>query len=196
LRESLGITDDSFIFGCVGQLVPWKNHTAFIEAAHQLAEDESCGQARFVIMGGDLWDEHAAYVKELRALVKQYNLQERFNFIPHRTDAVDALMAMDSIVLCSHEEPFGRVLIEAMALRKVAIAYAEKGPLEIITHERDGLLVQPDEENGLAAAMKRALCENELREQIQQQARETVTEKFHISDSAQKVLEVYQEVLA
>jgi len=196
LRESLGITEDSFIFGCIGQLVPWKNHAAFIEAANLIAQDDSCGQARFVVMGGDLWDEHAAYVKELRALVKKYNLQERFNFIPHRNDAVDALMGMDSLVLCSHEEPFGRVLIEAMALRKVAIAYAENGPLEIITNEHDGLLVQPDEENGLANAMRRALCEKELRDHIRNNARETVLEKFHIADSAQKVLDVYREVLS
>ena len=36
LRESLGIAEDAFVFGVVGQLVPWKNHAAFIAVA---AED-------------------------------------------------------------------------------------------------------------------------------------------------------------
>jgi glycosyltransferase involved in cell wall biosynthesis len=82
-------------------------------------------------------------VAQLRARVKQHNLQDRFNFVPHQMDNVDALSAMDAIVLPAHEEPFGRVLIEGMALRKPVIAYAENGPLEIISHGDDGLCVPP-----------------------------------------------------
>lgn len=70
LRESLGLPDDAFVFGVVGQLVPWKNHAAFIEAAAQVCADTGCGPARFAIIGGDLWGEQAPYVQELRELVK------------------------------------------------------------------------------------------------------------------------------
>lgn len=196
LRETLGVDDKNFIFGCAGQLVPWKNHQAFIEAAAQIAADENCGNARFVIMGGDLWGEQKEYVKKLRDLVKEHNLQDRFNFVPHQNDAIDALAALDSVVLASREEPFGRVLIEAMALRKPVIAYNENGPSEIVTHEKDGLLVDPQAEHGLAAAMKRVLLEKEMREALGRAGRETVVEKFHIADSAQKIHDLYQEVLA
>ncbi|MDQ3815330.1 MAG: glycosyltransferase family 4 protein [Armatimonadota bacterium] len=195
LRETLGLPDDALVFGCVSQLVPWKNQKAFIEAAAQLCQDENCSKARFVIIGGDLWAEHQSYVSELRALVKQRNMQERFNFIPHQSKNTDALSALDALVLASHTEPFGRVLIEAMALEKVVIAYAESGPLEIVTHLQDGILVQPTEENGLANAMRRVLHEPQLREEIRRQARTTVLQKFHIADSAQRVLELYREVL-
>ena len=108
-------------------------------------------------MGGDLWGEHADYVTSLRALVKAKNLQDRFNFVPHQSNNVEALSAFDAIVLPSREEPFGRVPIEGMALGKVVIAFAVNGPTEIVTHEHDGLLVAPDAADGLAHAMKRAL---------------------------------------
>ena len=196
LRESLNFPDGTFVFACVTQLVPWKNHVAFIEAAAKLAADEGCANARFIIMGGDLWSEQENYVKELRELVKKHNLQERFNFIPHQTNNIDALSAIDAIVLPSLEEPFGRVLIEGMALEKTVIAFNAYGPQEIVTHEHDGLLADPKDEGSLAQMMRRALQDAELRAHLQRHARQTVTQKFHIADTAQRVLEIYREVLS
>lgn len=195
LRESLSLPADSFVFGCVTQLVPWKNHIAFIEAAAQLVQDEACSKARFVIVGGDLWSEHQGYVGELRALVKKHNLQERFNFVPHQSNNIDALAAMDSIVLPSREEPFGRVLIEGMALEKVVIAYAAHGPVEIITPNHDGLLADPQSGDSLAKAMRRVLVEDGLSAHLAKNARATVVQKFHIADSANRVRDIYREVL-
>jgi glycosyltransferase involved in cell wall biosynthesis len=213
LRESLGMNESTFLFGCASQLVPWKNHRAFIQAAAQLANDDKCDNARFAIIGGDLWGEQQEYVRELRGLVKEYSLQDRFNFIPHQNDNEDVLTALDAVVLPSREEPFGRVLIEAMALRKVAIAFDSGGPREIITHEKDGLLapLAPAEENetaeqktsreqadadSLAHVMKRALRGDALREDLGAAARQTVCDRFHIGESAHAIMELYRELLS
>lgn len=196
LRAGLQLPPATFLFGCVGQLVPWKNHAAFIEAAGQIAEEEGGEQARFMILGGDLWAEHDSYSQELRALVEQHKLQDRLIFVPHQANNIDALAACDAVVLPSHEEPFGRVLIEAMALQETVIAYGENGPLEIITHLHDGLLVPPTEDNGLANAMRRVLRDAELRAHLNHNARETVLQRFHIADHAQRVLDLYREVLS
>jgi glycosyltransferase involved in cell wall biosynthesis len=142
-------------------------------------------------------------------------LQDRFNFVPHQNDNDDALAALNAVVLPSREEPFGRVLIEAMALKKAAIAFAANGPDEIITHEKDGLLaplaqnadgaeaeelseeqIAETEADSLAHAMKRVLLSEELRRELGEEARRSVNEKFHIADSAQSVLDLYREVLA
>jgi glycosyltransferase involved in cell wall biosynthesis len=215
LRESLNLGEGTFLFGCASQLVPWKNHQAFIEAAARIAADEKCDHARFVIIGGDLWGEHQEYVKELRALVKKHDLQNRFNFVPNQSDNFDAISGLDAVVLPSREEPFGRVLIEAMALGKVAIAFDSTGPREIIAHEKDGLLaplsvsdegddttateqqkLRDAEADALAHVMKRALWSESLRHEIGAEARRTVIEKFHIADSAQAVHAIYNEVLS
>ena len=194
LRESLGWSEDAFVFGMVGQLVPWKNHAAFIEAAAQIAGDENCAQARFAIIGGDLWGEQAPYVKELRALVKKHDLIERFNFIPHQNDGVDAMDALNALVHPAHDEPFGRVVMEAMALSKPAIAMNLNGPREIVTHEHDGLLVSPESENGLADAMKRVLNDAELRAHLGKNARHSIENRFHINDHAAKIAEIYRDL--
>jgi glycosyltransferase involved in cell wall biosynthesis len=196
LRENLSLDGDTFLFGCVAQLVPWKNQEAFIDAAAQVCSDDGCGKARFAIIGGNLWGEHRDYLAQLRERVKSHNMQDRFNFVPHQMDNVDAISALDALVLPSHKEPFGRVLLEGMSLRKPVIAYAENGPLEIITHAQDGLLVQPDEDDGLANAMRRVLHEADLREHLTRHSRQTVMQKFHIADSAQRMRHLYREVLA
>ena len=210
MRASLAPKSGEFLFGCVAQMAPWKNHRAFIEAAALLAQDEGCANARFCLIGGDLWGEHRDYATQLREDVKKHNLQERFNFVPFQSDNVDAMSGLDALVLPSHEEPFGRVLIEAMALQKPAIAFAQNGPLEIISHGQDGLLVTaaPAEEESdearvlasdaeaLATAMKEVLRDENLRAHLQQNARATVTHKFNIDSGAQQIREIYQEIKA
>jgi glycosyltransferase involved in cell wall biosynthesis len=198
LRASIG-AEDSFLFGCPAQLAPWKKQCIFIEAAAMLAADENCSRARFAILGGDLWGEQRDYALSLRELIKKHNLQERFNFVPHQSDNIAAIAALDSVVLPSLEEPFGRVLIEGMALEKAVIAFGVNGPMEIITHEHDGLLAIPgstDSESAasLAAAMKQVLLNAELAQTLGMHGRRSVQEKFHIADNTARIVELYNEL--
>lgn len=194
LRETLGIAPDEFVFGVIGQLVPWKNHAAFIEAAGQLLGESATGNARFVIIGGDLFGEQAPYVKELRALVKKHDLIGRFNFVPHQSEGADAMGALDCLVHPALEEPFGRVVMEGMAMGKPVIAMNENGPKEIITHEHDGLLVKSDEPDNLAKAMSQILHDAELRDHLSQNARPTIESRFHIAEHTARILEIYSEL--
>ena len=194
LRETLGVPDDAFIFGAIGQLVPWKNYPVFIEAAAQIAHMEGMENTRFAIIGGDLWGEQKPYISELRALVKKHGLIERFNFIPQQSDATDAFAALDCLVHPAVDEPFGRVLMEAMAMQKPVIAVSENGPLEIITHEHDGLLVKANDADELAQAMARIYRDADLRERLGVNGRASVVEKFHIADHASRIEALYREL--
>ena len=199
VRETLALADDAFLFGCPAQLVPWKNQTTFIEAAALLAQDEACGRARFAILGGDLWGEQREYAAELRARIKKHNLQDRFNFVPHQSDAVAAISSLDAVVLPSLEEPFGRVVMEGMALSKPVVAFGANGPLEIITHEHDGLLVTPGEDEAanagaLAQSMKRLVQDRDMARSLGENGRRTVAERFHIRESAARIAEIYREL--
>jgi phosphatidylinositol alpha 1,6-mannosyltransferase len=60
---------------------------------------------------------------------------------------------MDVFVNASEEEPFGIVLVEAMALGVPVVAVARGGPLEIIDPGRSGELA----ETGAPASLARAL---------------------------------------
>ncbi len=191
VRELLAIPPTAFVFGMVGQLVPWKNHRDFIEAAHKLAHEQGCATARFVVIGGDLWGEQQGYIKELRAEVKKAELMHRFNFVPQQTDGGDAMAALDCLVHPALDEPFARVVMEAMAMEKPVIAMNSNGPKEIIKPEEDGLLVEPETADGLVHAMKRVLLDAPLRAHIAHNARPSVENRFHIADHTSKMLELY-----
>jgi glycosyltransferase involved in cell wall biosynthesis len=64
---------------------------------------------------------------------------------------------MDIVVHASHDEPFGIVVIEAMALGKPVIAGSQGGPREIVTDGVDGLLVRYGDPVALGAALGRCL---------------------------------------
>jgi glycosyltransferase involved in cell wall biosynthesis len=195
LRETLNVSDDTFLFGVVGQLVPWKHHADFIEAAAKVVQDEGASKVRFCIIGGDLWGEQQPYVSELRELVKKYDLVDRFNFIPHQSDGIDTISAIDCLVHPALDEPFGRVIMEAMALKKPVIAMDSNGPKEIITHEEDGLLVEPEATDGLAHAMLRVINETDLRAHLSNHSRLAVEQKFQVLDHAQKICDIYRQLL-
>ena len=195
LRETLALPDDTFIFGIVGQMVPWKNHADFIEAAAKLVQQDGTENVHFVSIGGDLFGEHQDYIEDLRDLVKEHDLTERFNFIPRQSDAVDAISALDCLVHPAADEPFGRVLIEAMSLEIPVIAVNENGPLEIVTHGYDGLLVKPHAPDELAQAMTSILQNADLRESLIVNGRATVEEKFHLADHAAQIEAIYRELI-
>jgi glycosyltransferase involved in cell wall biosynthesis len=74
--------------------------------------------------------------------------------------------AMDVFVHTSRFEPFGMVVIEAMALGKPVVASAEGGPTEVITPGVDGLLSPYGDPQALAASILRYLDDGELRRSI------------------------------
>jgi len=64
---------------------------------------------------------------------------------------------MDVVVHASDREPFGIVVVEAMALGKPVVAGAEGGPREIITEGVDGLLAPYEDAEALARQILRYL---------------------------------------
>ncbi len=188
--------ENNFVFGSVGQLVPWKRHSDFIRAASLLIQDQACAHARFVLVGSDLWNEHPGYLGGLRDMATQLGLDQRLRFIEFQQDNRDLIASLDCLVHPALEEPLGRVLIEALALGVPAVAYASNGPLEVITHEHDGLLAHPLTPQELAAQMQRVLHDAALRAHLSHNGPRTISEKFHIRDVARQTADLYRETVS
>jgi colanic acid/amylovoran biosynthesis glycosyltransferase len=93
-------------------------------------------------------------------------------------EIIERLRAAHAFVLASRFEPLGVVYMEAMALGLPAVGTAAGGVGEIITHDHDGLLVPPEDEERLAAAVARLMDDLELRHRLGRNARETIVERF------------------
>lgn len=193
VRNELGIGKDRFVIAMAGQLVPWKNHPLFLRAASLIAGEVP--DAYFLVIGDDLFGDHMDYRKSLQDLVQELDLSERINFTGYRTDIVRVLDSIDLLVHPASREPFGRVILEAMALGKPVVAVDSCGPGEIIRNEVDGILTPADNPEEMAKAAVRLAKNKDLALRIGVAARERVMRDFNLSDFAKKIEAVYEEVL-
>jgi glycosyltransferase involved in cell wall biosynthesis len=153
-RRKLGLPEEGPLIGIFGRLQRWKGMHVLIEAMPSVIA--AVPDARAVIVGG----EHALepdYEPSLRAQITRLGLDERVLLAGFQGDVPQWMQAMDVIVHASDYEPFGIVVIEAMAAGKPAIATDAGGPREIVTDGESGLLVPVEDADRLAAAVLRCL---------------------------------------
>ena len=103
---------------------------------------------------------------------------------------------IDCVIHTADAEPFGRVIIEAMAHGVGVISAAGGGPLEIIENGRTGLLFAPDDIEELVCAMKAIFDNRELIHELAANGRHHVVSNFPASKTAEKIAKVYKELTA
>lgn len=102
----------------------------------------------------------------LRALAEQFSL-DSVTFAGTQRNPFPWIEQSNVLALSSLIESFPTVLIEAMALGKPVVAFdCPVGPREIIRHERNGLLVPPQDPAALARALDRVLSDPRLGERL------------------------------
>lgn len=126
-RQELDIPTGEFVFGTVGRLVPFKAHIELIESFAQAAP--SMPDSRLVIIGRGPLQER------LEQRVLQLGMSDRIQILGFVPDASRLMSAFDVFVLPSHNEPFGLVLLEAMACRLPVIANNTGAVPEILPYE-------------------------------------------------------------
>ena len=108
-----------------------------------------------------------------------------------RSDVSALMSACDIFVLPAPAEPFGLVLIEAMALGKPVIAAAAGGPLEIVADGETGLLFEPGNAESLSSAIRRLLADPDLRRRMGIAGRKRYAQKFTARRMAENMQQVY-----
>ena len=168
-RKKLGLPLNRPIMGIVGRLQRWKGIHIFMRALHRVREKHPAVHG--LIVGG----EHALepdYPAHLNTLIRNLNLQDHLTLAGFQNNVPEWMQAMDVVVHASDHEPFGIVIVEAMALGKPVVAGAEGGPSEIITNEENGLLASYGDVQMLARQVIRYLENPEFTSTIAANARQ------------------------
>ena len=135
--------NDKIIIGCIGRIEIWKGQQVLVEAASTIIK--TIPEVKFLFVGTGDNEE------ELKIDVRNKGLEKYCIFTGHITNVKDYIEKCTIIVHTSIEpEPFGMVIIEAMALEKPVIATNIGGPIEIIDNEKDGFLIPPQNPSILA----------------------------------------------
>lgn len=183
---------DALLVAIVGRIAPWKGQHVFLEA---FARAFPAGEARAVVAGVPLFGEEA-YAQDLRARARQLAIAGRVEFAGFVEDVPSLIASVDVLVHASVKpEPFGQVVVEALAGGTPVIAANAGGPAEIVTDGVDGLLYTPGDVAELADCLLRAAGDPNLRRRLSAAGRARAL-AFTPDRIAEAIGDVYTRVLA
>ncbi len=173
----------------VGRLDPSQKGLEVLVRA--LAKLPASADVRLRLVGED-WGG----VAKIQSLASQLGIADRITLVGavSRTHLLQEYARADLLVLPSRFEPFGIVLLEAMAAGLPVIASRVGGIPEVVVDGETGLLVEPGDVEGLAAAMLRLVVDPTLRASFGSRGRERA--RFYSWDLlVPQVLAIYREAL-
>ncbi len=167
--------------GVVAQLEPWKGQDLALAAfAEGLGGTPG---SRLRIIGRPV--KSTLFPRLLEARARALGIADRVTFetdLERREDIYSGLSAL--VHLPRQPEPFGMVLVEAMAFGVPVVAAADGGAPEIIQHEFSGLLVPPGDTGAAALALRRLTYEPGLAALLVRNALDTVNNRLSSKNHA------------
>jgi len=191
MRREWRAADDEVWIGTAGWLAPWKQTELFVEMAERLAG--ACPACRFAIVGGPAHPSYDAYVAGLRRRAAA-TLGERCVFLGARTDLPQVLAGLDVLAHTARAEPFGRVLVEAMAMGKPVVAFSDGGVPEIVVEGETGRLAPPGDVAALTAAVAGLAGDAAGRSRMGAAGRRRALAEFSAEAMVRRIETVYAEV--
>ena len=182
-RREMGIADGEFAIGTVTRLHDSKGNSYLVDAAADVVRQRPA--ARFFLVGeGPLLDD-------LQAQAARLGLGERFVFAGFRRDVAATLSAFDLSVFPSLWEGTPITAFEALAMGKPIVSTDADGLLDILTPDRDALIVAKRDASALAARIIWAMDRPDERARLGAAARET-GRRYDIDGFVRKMERLYQ----
>ncbi|MFH1710131.1 MAG: glycosyltransferase [bacterium] len=150
----------------------------------------SVPEAKLLIVGKPLPGQKG-YRNMLKTLAKDENIL----FAGGRPDVYDIIAAGDILVAPSLSEPFGRVIVEAMACGKPVVATNVGGIPEIIEDGKTGILVPPKDEKSLATAIIKLFASKDLADSMAAAGRKKAELSFNIGNQVNEIERILDEYL-
>jgi len=184
IRQKHGISRSDLVLMFAGDDWERKGVPYIIEALSLLLRPD----VKLLIVGSD--DK-----KLYGQLAELKGVRERIIFVPHSSNLWEYYAASDVFVFPTIYEPFGLVIVEAMASGLPVIISRVAGAADVIIDGVNGLLLrEPSDVGDLAAKIELLLSDAELRKTMGERAREAV-EGLSWDWVAQKTIDVYNSVL-
>ena len=131
---------------------------------------------------------------ELQDLAVSVGMGEKLFFAGFRHPIEDWIAGMDLLMATSEREPFGRTLIECMALGVPVVAAGVGGHADIVEHERNGLLVPANDAMAFADAAHRILSDSEFSKDLIDAARNLVDKRYSLRNHASRIMSIYEDL--
>ncbi len=186
VRAELGIEAAAVAFVFVGNLIPYKGLQRVIEALSRLSSPW-----RLVVAGAGPDAEPA------RELATRLEVSDRVAFLGRcSSEQVERVIAAcDVLVLPSAVEGLPYVILEAMACAKPVVSTRVFGIPEAVVEGETGLLVAPDDVDGLAQALRTLAADPARRERMGRAGRERFEARFTLERQIRTLSALYRELV-
>jgi glycosyltransferase involved in cell wall biosynthesis len=173
--------------GIIARLSEEKGHLHLFSAFRRLIKDYP--QARLLVVGSGKKE------KEFRDWVENNGLAGQIIFLGNVPELRPLFKIIDISVLPSSLEGLGFSILEAQANGVPVVASSAGGITEIVKDSETGILVEPGDADGLYRGIKLLLEDTALREEIVNNSRTQVEEKFNLDKMVSLTESVYKEAL-
>jgi len=197
-RARIGLAGPGPLLGVAAQITPWKGQAIAIRALRGVrqrlpgAQLALVGEPKFVARATRY--DNSAYLGELRSLVAALGLESAVHFLGQRDDMPTVMAAIDVLLVPSIEEPFGLVVVEAMAAGTPVVATTDGGPAEIIRDGIDGRLVPPRDAERWASTVCDVLLDPTARARLTEAGHDRAR-RFSAERYATEVVAGYERAL-
>lgn len=193
IRQEFDIPTDAVVIGFVGRFIPWKGVKEFVLACAGLVQERQVKNVHFIAVGSCL-PGYEDYFAEVQKTVLELGLKDYFHFATNRQDIPAFLAAFDIFVHASIKpEPFGIVILEALAMGKPVIATRGGGVTEILDNSNSGKLVEMGNVSALGAAISELVADQLQRQTLAKANRQLVLERFDINMITERKQKIYLE---
>jgi glycosyltransferase involved in cell wall biosynthesis len=172
----LGIDAGAFLLVAVGNLYPVKGYDVLLRALARLEGGRDDWHLAIAGRGGE--------ETPLKVLAADLQLSEKVRFLGFRSDIGDLLAAANLFVMPSRSESHPLALLEAMFAGLPIVVSAVGGVPETVEHDREALLVSPEDDAALAAAIQVLMTDPERRSRLGQAARQRAEAHFTVTAMA------------
>lgn len=185
LKKQLGLSNESVVISCIAELNANKNHQFILRNWQLLKRD--CPQLELLIIG----------IGESENELKDYVSKEKLSgihFLGFRRDVPNLLQISNIVTLLSHREGLPKSIMEAMVASVPCVVTNTRGLRDLIKNNRNGFVVNHEDDNALIAAFTKLGQSEALRDEMGKCAKQLV-EPFLLDKVLQEYISIYKKML-
>ncbi|MCK5240879.1 glycosyltransferase [bacterium] len=136
-----------------------------------------------------------SYMAELERIIATEQLTEYIKFEEFVNDPSSLFNQTDIVLVCSRNEAFGRVTVEAMLAKKPVIGTDSGGTKELIRNGKTGSLYTPGKYTQLAEKIEYFISHPEKKEAFGAEGYQETKKKFTVEQYGGKFSEIFRKVI-
>jgi len=194
-RKTLGISEEDIVAGVVGRIKWVRKGQEYVVRAIGILKTR--GVKVWGLIVGTPFPGNEDHLVRLQDLARELGVEDQLIFTGELADPRPAYAGMDIFVLPSAQpEPFGGVVMEAMAMELPVVATRLGGSVDQVADGESGFLVEPANAEDLADKLEVLAKDAGLRGRMGRAGRERIATKFTLDGMVAQIEKLYEECLS